>query len=298
MLPIIDTHQHLWNRRQFSLPWLDGEGMDPLQHDFTMSDYLKASTDAGIIKTVYMEVDVMPSQRAEEAEFVIGLSSAENNPMAGAVIGASPGEEGFREYINCFKDNDFIKGVRLILHVPEAEQGHCLHEAFIRDIQYLGEVDLSFDICIRPGELADVVELVDQCPGTLFIIDHCGNADPSIVNGSAEYDPANSFSHTREQWQNDMAALGTRGHVICKISGIIARAPKGWNTDVLAPTVEHCLDSFGPDRVVFGGDWPVCNMGASLGEWVVALREIISGRPDEEQTKLLAGNAERLYELA
>ena len=87
MLPIVDTHQHLWNRSQFSLPWLDGEGMDPLQHDFMMSDYLAAGTGAGIAKTVYMEVDVMPSQRPEEAEFVIGLSRAEDNPMVGAVIG-------------------------------------------------------------------------------------------------------------------------------------------------------------------------------------------------------------------
>ena len=298
MLPIVDTHQHLWNRSQFSLPWLEGEGMEPLQNDFMMSDYMEAGAGAGIAKTVYMEVDVTPSQRAEEAGFVIGLSGADDNPMAGAVIGGSPGEEGFREYIDRFKGNDFIKGVRLVLHVPEAEKGLCLHEAFVRDVQYLGEVGLSFDICIRPGELADAARLVDHCPGTLFIVDHCGNADPSIVNGSAEYDPVNPFSHTREQWQKDMAALGERTHVICKISGIIARAPAGWNADALAPTVEHCLDSFGPDRVVTGGDWPVCNMGASLGEWVAALREIVSGRSEEEQAKLLAGNAERLYGLA
>ena len=298
MLPIVDTHQHLWNRSQFSLPWLDGEGMDPLQHDFMMRDYLAAGAGAGIAKTVYMEVDVMPSQRPEEAEFVIGLSRAEDNPMVGAVIGGSPGEQGFRAYIDRFKDNDFIKGARLVLHVPEAEQGRCLQEAFVRDIQYLGEVGLSFDICIRPGELADAVGLVDQCPGTLFIIDHCGNADPSIVNGSAEHDPANPFSHTREQWQHDMATLGARENAVCKISGIIARAPTGWNADALAPTVEHCLDSFGQDRVVTGGDWPVCNMGASLGEWVAALREIVSDRSERDQAQLFAANAERLYGLA
>ncbi len=87
------------------------------------------------------------------------------------------------------------------------------------------------------------------------------------------------------------------GRVGCKISGIIAHAPEGWTADTLAPTVNHCLDSFGPERVVFGGDWPVCNFGASLGEWVAALRQIVSGRPEEDQAKLLAGNAERLYGL-
>ena len=222
---------------------------------------------------------------------------ADDNPMATAVIGGSPGEEGFRDYIDRFKDEDVIKGVRQVLHVPDAEPGHCLQESFVRDVQYLGEVGMSFDLCLRPNELGGAVGLVDQCPDTLFIVDHCGNADPQIVNGAAEHEPANPFSHTKEQWQGDMAALGEREHVVCKISGIIARAPAGWNADALAPTVNHCLDSFGPDRVVFGGDWPVCNFGASLGAWVAALREIVSRRPEGEQAKLLAGNAERLYGL-
>ena len=297
MLPIVDTHQHLWNLAQFALPWLEGAGTEPLRKNHLMSDYLAAAKGAGIARTVYMEVDVAAAQRIAEAEFVAGLCNADDNPMAGAVIGGHPGEEGFRAYIECFKGHDFIKGVRQVLHVPEAAPGRCLQERFVRDVQYLGAVGLSFDLCLRPSELGDAVGLVDQCPDTRFIVDHCGNADPQIANGAAERDPANPFSHTKEQWQRDMAALAEREHVVCKISGVIARAPAGWNADALAPTVNHCLDSFGPDRVVFGGDWPVCNLGASLGAWVAALREIVSGRPEEEQAKLLAGNAERLYGL-
>ena len=297
MLPIVDTHQHMWDLAQFALPWLEGEGMEPLRKNYLMSDYLAAAEGAGIARTIYMEVDVAAEQRIAEAEFVAGLCRADDNPMAGAVIGGSPGEEGFRAYIDRFKDEDAIKGVRQVLHVPDAEPGHCLQESFVRDVQYLGEIGMSFDLCLRPSELGDAVGLVDQCPDTRFIVDHCGNADPQTVNGAAEHDPANPFSHTKEQWQGDIAALAEREHVVCKISGIIARAPAGWNADTLAPTVNHCLDSFGPDRVVFGGDWPVCNFGASLGAWVAALREIVFGRPEEEQAKLLAGNAERLYGL-
>ncbi len=292
MLPIVDTHQHIWDLAQFALPWLEGEGMEPLRKNHLLSDYSAAGAGAGIARTIYMEVDVAATQRIAEAEFVAGLCGADDNPMAGAVIGGSPGEEGFRAYIDRFKDNDFIKGVRQVLHVPQAEPGRCLQERFVRDVQYLGEIGLSFDLCLRPSELGDAVGVVDQCPDTRFIVDHCGNADPQIVNGAA-----NPFSHTKEQWQRDMAALGEREHVVCKISGIIARVPAGWSADILVPTVDHCLDSFGPDRVVFGGDWPVCNFGASLGAWVAALREIVSGRPEEEQAKLLAGNAERLYGL-
>lgn len=298
MLSIVDTHQHLWDMAQFSLPWLALDGVEPLRKNHLMSDYLAAAEGANVAKTVYMEVDVIPEQRVEEAEFVIGLCESDDSPMAGAVLSGNPGDVGFREYMGRFKDNSFIKGIRMVLHVPEAERGHCLQEGFIRDMQFLGEIGESFDLCLRPGELGDAVDLVDQCPDTLFIVDHCGNADPQIVNGAAEHDPENSFSHTKEQWQRDIAALGERENVVCKISGIIARAPEGWNADALAPTVNHCLDGFGPDRVVFGGDWPVCNLGASLGEWAKALREIVSGRSEEEQEKLLAGNAERLYGLA
>ena len=185
-----------------------------------------------------------------------------------------------------------------MLHAPKSESGRCLQEGFIKDVRFLGEIGKSFDICMRVGELVDAVSLVDQCPDTRFILDHCGCPNPQIVNGGAEHNPDDPSSHSREQWLRDIAALGEREHVVCKISGIVGGAPAGWNADTLAPTVNHCLDSFGPERVVTGGDWPVCTLGASLGEWFAALREIIASRPEDEQAKLLAGNAERLYALA
>ena len=297
MLPIVDTHQHLWDLKRFSLPWLDGEGTGPLRGNHLVSDYLAAAAGTGIDRTVYMEVDLDPARRAEEAEFAISLCLEGGNPVSGAVISGSPGEEGFRDYIDRFKGNKFIKGVRQVLHVPSAGPGRCLQRGFVRDVQYLGEAGLSFDLCLRPGELGDAVGLVDQCPDTRFILDHCGNADPNVVNGAAGYDPDNPFSHTREQWLSEIAALGEREHVVCKISGIVARAPAGWSAGTLAPTVDHCLDSFGPERVVFGGDWPVCNLGASLGAWTAALRDIVRARPREDQAGLFTGNAERLYGL-
>ena len=297
MLPIVDTHQHLWDLRRFSLPWLDGVGTEPLRGNHLLGDYLAAAEKTGIDRTLYMEVDLDPDQRPDEAEFAIGLCAAEDNPVVGAVISGSPGESGFRDYIDRFKDNRFVKGIRQVLHVPNAEPGRCLKEGFVRDVRYLGEAGLSFNLCLRPAELADATRLVDQCQDTCFILDHCGNADPGIVNGAAGHDPANPFSHTREQWLSDIAALGEREHVVCKISGVVARAPAGWSAATLAPTVDHCLDSFGPDRVVFGGDWPVCNLGADLGAWTAALREIVSERPREEQARLFAGNAGGIYGL-
>ena len=298
-LPIIDTHQHLWDLSVFQLAWTEGGG--PLAKSHLMSDYLEAASAVNITRTVYMEVDLDPSQRIAEAEYVSGLCDAGDNPMAAAVISGEPSDANFAEYVAQFGSNTHIKGIRRILHQPETPQGHCLQEAFVRGVQALGERDLSFDICMRPGELGDAVKLVSQCPDTRFVIDHCGNADPRIVRGAipggeiSEWEP---FLHGRQQWMDDMSALASHGNTICKISGIIARVQPDWTAAVLAPAVDHCLQAFGPDRVVFGGDWPVCTIaGATLKEWVEALLEIISSRTEQEQRQLLSENAERFYRL-
>ena len=159
---------------------------------------------------------------------------------------------------------------------------------------------MSFDICIRPGELSDAVQLVDLCPDTQFILDHCGNADPKIVNDSvvSVQDENDPFAHSKQQWLDDISALAERANVVCKISGIVARAPEVWTAADLAPTINHCLDSFGSDRVIFGGDWPVCTINATYSDWATALREVIAERSEEEQRKLLHDNAVKLYRLA
>lgn len=288
--PIIDTHQHLWDIEQFQLPWLEGAG--PLNKNHTMDDYLAAVDGLDVAKTVYMEVDVAPQDRAREVEFVIDMCERDDNPMAGAVVSGDPGSDGFEEYVRSVADNDRVKGVRRVLHTPESKKGTCLDDAFVRNVQLLGELGLSFDICMRPDELADGVELADRCPDTRFIVDHCGNADPAIVAGTG-----NGDSHGREQWMQDMEAFGQRPHVICKISGIVARVSDPWSAHELAPTVNHCLDVFDPERVIAASDWPVCTLGASLAGWFTALREIISSRSENDQRRLLHDNAVQLFGL-
>ena len=105
--------------------------------------------------------------------------------------------------------------------------------------------------------------------------------------------------HQADQWRREIAQLAKRRNVVCKISGIVAQAPKeSWTADHLAPIINHCLEVFGPDRVVFGSDWPVCTRVAALREWVAALKEVIQNRPKADQRKLLHDNAVRFYGLA
>ena len=296
MNPILDTHQHLWDLSRFQLPWVDG--VDPLNRSFLVEDYLAAVEGLQVTGTVYMEVDVTPEQRYEEADYVSALSADDQQVMRAAVVAGRPGSDEFGEDIRRYSAAPHIRGVRQVLHGPDTPQGTCLQPEFVEDVRALGKAGLSFDVCLRPAEIADAVALAEACPDTLLILDHCGNAAPYMVaEQNTQIEQDNPFSHTAAQWLRDMETLGSKQNVVCKVSGIVARAQEGWSAQTLAPTVDHCLDAFGPDRVVFGGDWPVCTLGASYAEWATALRQIIASRPDEEQVKLLHDNAVRIYRL-
>ena len=296
MLPIVDTHHHLWDLEKLNLPWL--EGVEVLKQSFLISDYLEASRHQNVVKTVYMEVDVAPSQKDLEVELITELCQDSASPMEGAVISGFPGTDQFKNYINRHKSNPYIKGVRQVLHVTETKPGLCLEENFIEGVRYLGESGWLFDICIRPSELEDAVVLAKRCPETTLILDHCGNADPKLVNSTADIGPTDDpMWHDREAWKQAISVLAEQENTICKISGIIARAPQNWTPQDLAPTINHCLNAFGADRVIFGGDWPVCTLGASLDQWGHALREVIRDRNEGEQKKLLSENAIRIYKL-
>lgn len=299
MLPIIDTHQHLWDLSKFTLHWT--ADAPPLARNYLQSDYAEATQGLNVVKAVYMEVDVDPAQQVAEAEYIIDQCQRTDTPTVAAVISGRPASDGFRTYITQFKDSPYIKGVRQVVHGGDTGPGYSLQPTFVKSVQLLGELGLSFDICIRPAELGDAVKLVDLCPGAQFILDHCGNGDPNIIanpNSPSKRDESDPFSHTRQQWMDDIKRLADRPNVVCKISGIIARVQPGWTAATLAPAINHCLDSFGPDRVIFGGDWPVCTLGATYSQWVTALREVIAQRTPEAQHKLLYGNAHRLYRLA
>jgi len=297
MQPIIDTHQHLWDVDKFRLPWL--ADVPALQRSYLTSDYLSATAGLGVVKAVYMEVDVAPEQQGAEAEALIDLCAQEDTPTVAAVISGRPASSDFEGYIRRYANHPAIVGVRQVLHVPDAPAGLCLTPQYVQNIRLLGELGLSFDICMRPGELGDAVALAAQCPNTRFVIDHCGNGDPYVIAGGDPIPAPDPFAHSREQWMTDMAALAALPNTICKISGIIARTRPGWTAADLAPAVNHCLDSFGFGRVVFGGDWPVCNLGAgsSYGAWVAALQTIVSHRSRQEQAALFHDNAAAFYGL-
>jgi len=239
-----------------------------------------------------MEVAVADADRVAEADFVVDLCRRGGTPTVAAVIGGRPGSDGFADYMARFKGSPYVKGVRQIVGRRKAKTHPILADGFVRGVRLLGEMGMSFDLCVKPDELLDGAKLVAQCPDTRFVVDHCGNADPKAFAPDAER------SHDPDVWRKGMDALAGQKNTVCKISGIVARMPKGeWQPEQLAPVIDHCLDAFGPDRVMFASDWPVCTLGASLREWVEALKQIVSDRPPAEQRKLFHDNAVKFYRL-
>lgn len=282
MLRIVDTHVHLWDLSRLRLPWIQKDS--PLARNHLIKDYQTAVDGLNVVKGVYMEVDVDPKQLNDEADYVIDICRQGKTPLVAAVIGGRPADDGFRKYVERYRNNRFVKGVRQVLHSESAKPGFCMTPAFVRGVQLLGANGLSFDLCMRHGEIGDAIKLVEACKNTRFILDHCGNGPV--------------YAKDRNPWQRDIERLARLSNVVVKISGIVVQAREKWTADDLAPVINHTLNAFGPDRVMFAGDWPVCTLRATFRQWVEALRTIVCERSAENQRKLFHDNAVRFYGLS
>jgi predicted TIM-barrel fold metal-dependent hydrolase len=163
----------------------------------------------------------------------------------------------------------------------------CLERQFVENIRLLGQLGLSFDLCMRSAEIIDAARLVEKCPQTRFVVDHCGN-----------WDVQSTDKKSRDEWERAMREAAAHPNVVCKISGILATARAGhWKPADLEPTINFCLDSFGDRRVFFGGDWPVCTVTATWQQWLEALQSIVANRSPEFRRRLFHDNAVQFYKL-
>lgn len=278
-MPLIDTHQHLWDPGRLPYSWC--AAIPALDRRFGLEDYAAAAAGLDITRTIFMEADVDDPHQLEEAREVQRLT--ETHPLiAGIVASGRPENEDFPEHLEALSGLSKLRGLRRVLHVvPDAVSQQ---PRFREHLRRLPERDLTFDLCVLARQLPVARELVDACPGVTFVLDHCGVPD---VKGRAF-----------EPWRTDISALAKRPNLHCKISGLVAYAdPKNWTVDDLRPWIEHVIAEFGWDRVVWGSDWPVCTLSATLSRWVAATHEILAGASASERARLFHLNAERLYRV-
>ena len=287
-MPLVDTHQHLADLVRFGKDWTS----PPLPGNYDIKAYLEATRNINIVKSIYMEAGVPVARRQEEALYAIEICKDKTNPTRGAVISADLKSPKFETYISQFKDSPYIKGIRHGFGSIEDMK----NPQIIKNIKLLGKLNMSLDFEISPAWLPSIAKLIKTCPGTRFLVNHCGNADPraffhpSLISAKPKHDA--------NEWIAAMKTVAENKNVVCKISEIISTStgyPKTAKT--LAPGINHCLDIFGPDRVMFASDWPWCLKSNKLEEWVNILKEIVKNRPYIEQKKMFHDNAIKFYSI-
>lgn len=279
-MQIVDTHQHLWDLELFSYAWTKHH--PTLNHSFHMSDYRAASAGFEISKTVHLECDVDEQYMLAETEHILWLAAQPNNSLTGAVACCRPERADFPDYLAQLARHTRLKGFRRVLHVVPEEVS--LSPVFVPNLRLLADHNLSFDLCVLARQLPLAIRLVKECPQVQFILDHCGN--PPIASGDLT------------DWRAQLAELAQSPNVACKVSGIINHASPNWTAAELRPVVEHVIESFGWERVMFGSDWPVCTLAGTFKQWVEALLELTQAAGPENQQKLFQTNAERIYRLS
>jgi L-fuconolactonase len=279
--PIVDTHLHIWDLTRLRYPWLAGVPM--LNKSHLIEDYRRACGDVAIAKMVFVQCECDPAQFQQEAEWVRAVARTE--PRIRGIVAWAPLEKGGAAEADLARlaADPLVKGIRRIIQF-EPDITFCLRPAFVRGVQLLHAHGLSFDLCINHLQLSNTIKLVRQCPDVHFVLDHIGK--PDIKSG--RLDP----------WRDELRELSRMENVWCKLSGLATEADHAkWTAADLRPYIDHVIECFGFDRVMFGGDWPVSTQATTYSRWVATVDEALLGCAPEELRKVYVATAEMFYRV-
>lgn len=294
--PIIDSHHHLWDLDMGRHPWLIGRepdganraAIDPLERSFLVEDYIDAAKGQGVKATIHIEASWDPDARAEETRWldtldrsvvgrwhVFGLDlSAPSAAEDFAREAVHPRAVGLRDIVSWHPDprKSFV-----------SQEGRMSDPAWRNGLDCLRGTAIVFELLMAPWQMREAQELAMDYPDVQFVINHCGSPMDRSEDGLA-------------LWRNGLQSLGRAQNVALKVSNPFAY-DHDWTLDSLRPIVEHCFACFGPDRVLFGTDFPVAGRQASYGAMMDAFRALTAGMPGGDQRKYFYENVRRIYRL-
>ena len=281
MISLLDTHQHLVYREKASYGWT--KDIPPLaEGNFTLDDYKTLTEGLGIGGTLFMETGVDDPDYQQETRFVKSLADNSDNGMIGLISSIRPeSDEAFETWLEETIEMG-VAGYRRILHVMPDDTSQS--DIFRNNVRKIGVSGKTFDICFLPGQLPVAFELAKACENTKLILNHCGVPD---IAGNG-LDP----------WRQDIKALAQIPNVICKLSGLMAYCAPGTSSlETIEPYVDHVLNCFGPNRMVWGSDWPVVNLAKGLPEWIAVTRKILGKLSADEASSIAYGTAQIVYKV-
>jgi len=277
----IDSHQHFWSYSAAEYPWI-GAGMERLARDYLPVDLEEVSAAAGIGGTVAVQA----RQSLEETRWLLDL--AERHPLIRGVVGwVDLRSDDVRGALREFVARKKFLGVRHVVQ-DEPDPRFLLGDEFVRGLKHLHQFGLTYDLLLYPQQLPAAVELAAQLPEQPFVLDHM--AKPQVKAWTKPDD--------RNAWRRDIEALARHKNVCCKLSGIVTEAAwRRWQRADFAPYLDAALTAFGPERLMFGSDWPVCLLSGEYAEVAGIVREFCATLSAAEQALVWGGTATRFYGL-
>jgi L-fuconolactonase len=274
----IDAHHHLWRYAPASYPWI-GEEMSVLRRDYVLADLEPLLAGSRIDRTVLVQAQ----QTIDETRWMLDI--AESHPAIDGVVGwvplVSPDAPRLVEELSARRA---LRGLRHILH-DEPDDRYALRDDFNRGLSALRRAGLVYDILIVARHLPHAIVLVDRHPEQVFVLDHIGK--PAIA--SASFDAA---------WARGIRTLAERPHVFCKLSGVVTEVRDArWAPDLIRPYLDTALEAFGPSRLMFGTDWPVCLLRCGYADWANTVDAYVGCLTADEQAAIMGGTAARVYRV-
>ncbi|SFR32224.1 L-fuconolactonase [Yoonia tamlensis] len=269
----IDAHQHFWALARGDYGWLTAD-IAPLYRDFQPADLAPLLAGCGIDGTVLVQA----APTAAETAYMLAL--ADKTDFIRGVVGWVDFEaDDAPDQIAALAKHPKLVGLRPMIQ-DIADAGWMLRPALAPAFAAMIAHDLTFDALVLPRHLDNLNTLLGQHPQLRTVIDH--GAKPEIRDGKFD------------DWAAGMARLANETQAFCKLSGIVTEANADWTRDDIAPYVTHLLTSFGPDRIIWGSDWPVSTLAASYKQW----HDVALGFAGADHAKIFGGNAQKAYRLA
>jgi L-fucono-1,5-lactonase len=276
----VDAHHHFWDPATADYPWLTDD-LAVIRRAFGPADLEPELEATGVDGTILVQTR---SSLDETYDF---LRLAALQPFIRGVIGwadlTDPGMADTIAALRSAPDGEHLVGIRHQVH-DEPDPEWLLRDDVIDGVRAVGAAGLAYDLLIRPRELPAALALARRLPDVRFVIDHL--AKPPIDTGDGG------------PWREGIAAFAELDHVACKVSGLVTEASwSSWTPSDLQPYVDHAITVFGPSRLVFGSDWPVCLLAATYAQVVDAARTTLGGLTPAEQAAVFGENAIRIYRL-
>ena len=270
----IDAHHHLWTLARGDYGWLT-PALAPIYRDFGLADLAPHLAAAGIEGTILVQA------AATEAETMFLLDIAESSDVVRGVVGWTDFDAAdAAARIDALAARSLLVGLRPMVQ-DIADDDWLLGPALAPLLTAMARNGLVFDALVLPRHLPRLLQIVGRHPDLTFVLDHCGK--PRLATGEIA------------TWQRDIALLAQHPNIVCKVSGLVTEAALDWKIADLRQAVDHVVACFGPQRLLWGSDWPVVDLAGGYAGWFAAAETLLADLSPREKAAIFGGNAARIY---